>query len=187
MSGWRRSQSLQHQGSRSDLPRSAPTRISSLNPFNIREAGQTFRPPRSSSAGCLNPFNIREAGQTATRKTPSGASLNPFNIREAGQTIPSGARSSGPSLNPFNIREAGQTSPRSHRTAPASQSLQHQGSRSDRSSDHLQRADGASQSLQHQGSRSDSSREADPQAGVSIPSTSGKPVRRGSQGAPAAH
>ena len=62
---------------------------------------------------CLNPFNIREAGQTAWARaealdayvsipstsgkpvrrgggvaTHASTGLNPFNIREAGQTIP---------------------------------------------------------------------------------------------------
>jgi hypothetical protein len=36
----------------------------SLNPFNIREAGQTNRKMEKSGDVGLNPFNIREAGQT---------------------------------------------------------------------------------------------------------------------------
>ena len=37
------SQSLQHQGSRSDCEDEIITTPSGLNPFNIREAGQTLR------------------------------------------------------------------------------------------------------------------------------------------------
>ena len=131
-------ESLQHQGSRSDKKKALNYKPTfGLNPFNIREAGQTIALVKGASGWGLNPFNIREAGQT---ELPPGASvawrLNPFNIREAGQTVPQrmiqekvlsqslqhqGSRSdpggrvwsATPSgLNPFNIREAGQT-PRS--------------------------------------------------------------------------
>ena len=81
-----------------------------MNPFNIREAGQTRGIARSGITISLNPFNIREAGQTGVSKCPSKcSSLNPFNIREAGQTLHA------------IYAECGVTS----------QSLQHQGSRSD--------------------------------------------------------
>ena len=40
----------------------------SLNPFNIREAGQTSDSSSGTVELCLNPFNIREAGQTLRSK-----------------------------------------------------------------------------------------------------------------------
>ena len=39
-----------------------------LNPFNIREAGQTITTTMTMLTLRLNPFNIREAGQTPRSK-----------------------------------------------------------------------------------------------------------------------
>ena len=201
------SQSLQHQGSRSDASTLWRTTYEyGLNPFNIREAGQTDpltprRPSRVSipstsgkpvrpaareaadpdagsqslqhqgsrsdslrarctkSTKSLNPFNIREAGQTGTTVIPRRRRrLNPFNIREAGQTEWMLSGTAWYCLNPFNIREAGQTRSGQERGGP-------------------------------HGLNPFNIREAGQTAGprgpgridlVSIPSTSGKPVRPGS-------
>ncbi|MEN9482999.1 MAG: hypothetical protein RJB37_879 [Pseudomonadota bacterium] len=69
------------------MPLSIPSYATRLNPFNIREAGQTYPSTQHRRFLRLNPFNIREAGQTCKRiDRSSHQSLNPFNIREAGQT-----------------------------------------------------------------------------------------------------
>ena len=104
-------ESLRNQGSQSDdVSRSDPAVIG-LNPFEIREAGQTWTGRRHTLRRSLNPFEIREAGQTRRRAGRAGAALglNPFEIREAGQTL-------------FN---SGMGKSR------VSQSLRNQGSRSD--------------------------------------------------------
>ena len=85
--GLDQSQSLQHQGSRSDDHRLHRDRraIVSIPSTSGKPVRRTPVPCRRGLR--LNPFNIREAGQTLVAPTPSTKSLNPFNIREAGQTL----------------------------------------------------------------------------------------------------
>ena len=104
--------------------------------------------------------------------------MNPFNIREAGQTknAADAAKLIGVSIPSTSGKPVRQENMKVQMNKFKSQSLQHQGSRSDARYCAIGNYD-QSQSLQHQGSRSDISWQDRAQLMVSIPSTSGKPVR----------
>ena len=153
-----------------------------MNPFNIREAGQTIIKALQRVNAVSIPSTSGKPVRLKPRSRPPSWSLNPFNIREAGQTRQS-RRTSGTlnGLNPFNIREAGQTDA-IRKMFPAHRvSIPSTSGKPVRPRKEAERGCGMkSQSLQHQGSRSDcptGTRRAVPHD-VSIPSTSGKPVRR---------
>ena len=108
------SQSLQHQGSRSDARiRKDPDFRRSLNPFNIREAGQTrcrgqclgllVSIPSTSGKPVRHHASIYRNHELVSIPSTSGKP-----VRHISQEVPANRQR----LNPFNIREAGQTGTR---------------------------------------------------------------------------
>ena len=81
-------------------------KISSLNPFEVREVLQEPTTHGGRFFNSLNPFEVREVLQVkAEHELNSLRSLNPFEVREVLQGIRIGVYCFKPSLNPFEVRE----------------------------------------------------------------------------------